>query len=521
MADKPKPQREKRSRERVDEGPELAELRSLVAAQTRELEQLRREVGWLSEELIASDQADAESGAASEPESDPRRMPARVRRLVHEHVPHGSSLAVLSSGDESLLRYVGCKAEHLSQDREGRYTDHPSCARAAIVQLEAARWRGADVLVIPQNGLWWLEHYGEFAKHLERHYMPVVREADLGAVWNLRATSPLRAIDDKLAGLPVQPGHQPVVLDWHTGQDLATTFPDYKVFSPIENLPLLPYLDHTVEVVAIQDKVKRKTWIEARRVASDLLISVRAGSPPAMDALWCSPRLTAGQDDVSVVAVSRGRRPLSLQYVGQLLDSLPAAFGGEIVLGIDRDTLVPQLGPEAARLKRLKVIPFREDEGFASRARHGVGAAKEEIVVVLDGSTWPVTGWLPPLVRLIREGTRVGVAAGSFVLPDGRRLDRTPPSGRDASASAAQRDEANLDNADRRHVCPTTFEQDSLFATWRELLLESDPGVTAFSQALSSRALAAGLMTVSQPETLAIAPWRMRQSGVDLEPVDA
>jgi hypothetical protein len=521
VTEKPKVHRGKRGSERADREPELAELRSRVADQAQELEQLRREVGWLSEELIDRDQSELESAASSHEEADSRRVSGHVRRLVHERVPRGSSLTVLSSGDERLLRYVGCNAEHLSQDRHGRYIDHPSCARVAVVRLEAARWRGADILVIPQNGLWWIEHYGEFGKHLERNYTLIFRD-DVAAIWDLRSASPLREIDDMLACLLVRSGHQPVVLDWHTGQDLATALPDYKVFSPIENLPRLPYLDHTVDVVAIPDGGKRKKSTEARRVASDLVISVSSDSPRAIDTLWRSRRLAAGQANVSVVAVSRDRRPLSLHYVRHLLDSLPASFGGEVVVGMDRDAVVPQLGPEATRLKRLRVIPFREEEGFNARARGGVEAAKGEIVVVLDGSTWPVIGWLPPLVRLLCEGPKVGVATGAFVLPDGRRVDKTQVPEPNDFLLEAPFAEDDLDAPHRRHVRPLESLPDSLFAARRDFLLQVDPRAARLGEALASRAQSLGLSTLSQPESLAISPWRTRQAnGAGLESVDA
>jgi hypothetical protein len=511
-------QRGKRPSHRTDREPELAELRSRVAGQAHEIEELRREVGWLSEELIARDEADAEA-ASSDQEGLHRGLSGHMRRLVHECVPRGSSLVVVSSGDEALLRYVGCRAEHLSQDRHGRHSNHPTCARAAIVQLEAARWRGADVLVIPQTGLWWLEHYPEFTKHLVRTYTQVLHEEDVASIWDLRSPSQLRQIDDMLAGLSVKPGHQPVVLDWHTGQDLATAFPDYKVFSPIEDLPHLPYFDSTVEVVAIPAAAKRKRSTEARRVASDLVAAVASGFPSAMDVLWRSPRLAVGQRGVSVVAVSRDHRALSLHYVRHLVASLPDSFSGELIVGMDRHAVVPRLGPEAARLKRLKVIPVREDDGFVARVRQGAEIAKGEIVVVLDGSTWPVTGWLPPLVRLLREAPDVGAASGIFVEPDGQPLDRQALPAHDDTSTSPSSDD--LDAPHRRFLRPTECVPESLFATYRELLLESDSAVADLHAALDSQVRARGLSTLYQPETLAISPWRTQTIRSELESADA
>jgi hypothetical protein len=385
------------------------------------------------------------------------------------------------------------------------------------VQLEAARWRGAEFLVIPENGLWWLEHYGEFGKHLDRTYTSVY-EDDLTAIWDLRSPSPLRQIDEMLADLSAQSGHQPVVLDWHTGEDLAASFPDYKVFSPLEDLTRLPYLDHSVEVVMIRDTCKRQKSREARRVASDLVIGVGTGSPPTMVVLWRSARLAAFQEDVSVLAVSRDRRPLSFQYVRRLFESLPMSFSGELIVGMDRGAVVPQLGPEAARLKRIKVIPFLEDDGFATRVRQAAEAARGEALVVVDGSTRPVAGWLPPLVRLLRE-PGVGAATGIFVQPDGQPLEpRRLPESEDAAVPPANDD---LDAAHRRYVRSLDFVPESFFATNRRHLLELDLGAAELGTVLASQLQATGLSILYQPETLAISEWTTgHERAMDLESVD-
>jgi hypothetical protein len=502
VAEKPKPkpklQQGRRISQRAETDAEMAELRSRVASQADEIEELRREVGWLSEELIADEAGD---GIFADGAAGRGHLTRHVRRVVHECVPRGSSLGVVSSGDESLLRFVGCKAVHLSQDSDGLFTAHPDGARAAVVQLEAARWGGADFLVIPENGLWYFEHYEEFGKHLSRLYTST-HEDDVTSIWDLRSPGPLREVDEMLAGLSVQPGHQPVVLDWHTGQDLAGSFPDHKVFSPIEDLPRLPYLDHSVEVVVIPEKHKKKRTSEARRVASHLVIAVGSDSRPSMDILWRSRRLGVCQKDVSVIAVSRDRRPLSFEYVRRLLDSLPISFDGELVVCMDRGA-VPQLGPDAARLKRIKLIPFQEDDRFAARVRRAAEAAKGETLVVLDGSTRPVVGWLPPLVRLLEESPGVGAATGMLVQPDGRPLQSPPPRKPDGGAAPTH----DLDAAHRRYVRPTKLVSGSFFATRRELLLELDQGVGGLEEALAEHLRAKGLSTLYQPETLAISEW--------------
>ena len=98
---------------------------------------------------------------------------------------------VVSDGDEALLQYAGCRASHLSQARSGRYPGWlPESSRSAVAQLEAARSRGAEVLVVPESNRWWLEQYVEFARYFERRYVLAVAEAGAGVLGTYRRRVP-------------------------------------------------------------------------------------------------------------------------------------------------------------------------------------------------------------------------------------------------------------------------------------------------------------------------------------------
>jgi GT2 family glycosyltransferase len=95
----------------------------------------------------------------------------RVRDLVDDVTPPGATVLVLSKGDDELLRFTGRHGWHFPQAEDGSYAGHyPEDSAACIAELERLRQRGADFLLIPETGLWWLEHYAGFASHLERHY---------------------------------------------------------------------------------------------------------------------------------------------------------------------------------------------------------------------------------------------------------------------------------------------------------------------------------------------------------------
>ena len=55
---------------------------------------------------------------------------------------------------------------------------YPGGSCEAIAQLEGLRAKGAQYLLFPQTAFWWIEHYPEFARHLESRYRLIVRRKD-------------------------------------------------------------------------------------------------------------------------------------------------------------------------------------------------------------------------------------------------------------------------------------------------------------------------------------------------------
>jgi hypothetical protein len=436
------------------------------------------------------------------------RMVQRLRRLVHDHVVSGSRLVVVSGGEEALLRFVGCEAEHLSQDRFGGYSGfHPSCSRAAIVQLEAARGRGADVLVIPQSGLWWLPNYADFARHLERRYASVALEEETGGLWDLRKPSPLREVDELLGELNLGLGRQPVILDWHTGTDLANRFNEYNVFSPGDDDSQLRYLDDTIDVVAIAG-TDSETVSEAQRVAGALVFAItEGGSSPAAEVVWRAE--PADGTGVSIVVAAREGQPSTPAFLRHLLDSLPSSFTGEVVVDTSDDLAEPRLGHKVIQLPRVKVVRSRSGASFAARVRRLAEAACGDAVVVLDGSTWPVAGWLSPLLQTLRQVPRAGVVAGMLLLPDGRRAHAGGPRRAADDEHSITRDGDDLRDG-YTHVQRLDVVPSGLFATHRDLLHEVERTKhddQELTKALCAHTRSGGMRVLWQPDTISILPW--------------
>ncbi|HEX5365072.1 MAG TPA: glycosyltransferase [Acidimicrobiales bacterium] len=89
--------------------------------------------------------------------------------LVDRYVPDTEVVAVVSRGDDALLRFRATGL-HLPATSDGRYAGHhPADDAEAMAALAAARDRGARWLLVPVTSAWWLDHYRGLADHLGAH----------------------------------------------------------------------------------------------------------------------------------------------------------------------------------------------------------------------------------------------------------------------------------------------------------------------------------------------------------------
>ena len=118
---------------------------------------------------------------ASRSEDERYRMQIeRIRATVAECIPTGTTVAVVSRGDDALLDLGGRTAWHFPSDSDRRWAGHyPANSAAAVAQVEAARVAGAEYLMLPEPAFWWLDHYSGLGEHLLRHGAEVARTPDL------------------------------------------------------------------------------------------------------------------------------------------------------------------------------------------------------------------------------------------------------------------------------------------------------------------------------------------------------
>jgi hypothetical protein len=112
---------------------------------------------------------------------------ASIRQAVRCCTPPDAAVLVVSRGDGALLELDGRTGMHFPQDSDGQYSGyHPESSEAAIAHLEAIHAAGAGYLVLPRSELWWLDHYTDFAEHLESRYRKLGAGSDACVIYSLR-----------------------------------------------------------------------------------------------------------------------------------------------------------------------------------------------------------------------------------------------------------------------------------------------------------------------------------------------
>jgi GT2 family glycosyltransferase len=91
-----------------------------------------------------------------------------VRQAVREAVPSGSTVLVVSKGDDRLLEIDDLQAWHFPRLPDGTWTGHhPADSAEVLAGLEELCAQGAEYIAFPAPMLWWLDFYEELARHLE------------------------------------------------------------------------------------------------------------------------------------------------------------------------------------------------------------------------------------------------------------------------------------------------------------------------------------------------------------------
>ncbi len=111
----------------------------------------------------------------------------RMRAVLRALLPADAPVLVVSRGDQRLLAVTRRGLAWHFPHHEGGYAGHhPGNSQEAIADLERLRERGAQFLAFPATSLWWLEHYRDFGRHLDRRYRRAVDDPQTCVVYDLR-----------------------------------------------------------------------------------------------------------------------------------------------------------------------------------------------------------------------------------------------------------------------------------------------------------------------------------------------
>jgi GT2 family glycosyltransferase len=421
-------------------------------------------------------------------EASYRQLVRRIRETVRAALPREAIVLVLSKGDQLILDLYGRRAWHFPQTADGRYGGYyPKRGLSAVAHLEAVRARGGEYLLLPATSLWWLDHYPEFRRHLERRYLRVVAEPDTCVIYSLTerpaaAGRPLAELEQLLDEETSGSGRELAVLDWGSALPLESELRGQKVFSPPADGDELPYLDDTIDVIVTTDDADRLA--EARRVASVAVVSVASpappvnGRPPVRVSIERRPSSGAASPgllpSVSIVIPCHDGAELTRACLTSLLETLPKSFEGEIIVVDDASSDGTRELVRALRRsdRRIRSLRNRRNVGFLGSCNSGAAKAAGDFLLFLNNDTVLLPGWLPPLLRTFRDFPDAGAAGGRLLNADGTLQEAGGIVFDDGSAAKFGYGDPDADAPLYRYVREVDYVSGALLATPRDLFDE-------------------------------------------------
>jgi hypothetical protein len=133
----------------------------------------------------------AEQRPGGGPPRDPQAEYTDVRNRVHGLVgcliDQGSTVVVVSKGDQELVRLGSSQGWHFPRTADGKFAGHhPADGAEAIAHLEQLHEQGAEYFLLPSTYFWWLDHYDRLAEHLRSRYRLVADCPDTCLIYDLR-----------------------------------------------------------------------------------------------------------------------------------------------------------------------------------------------------------------------------------------------------------------------------------------------------------------------------------------------
>ena len=222
------------------------------------------------EALEVAVQALTEALGAAEPSvpiPDEPDLADSCRELLARHVPAGERVAVFANPAVLSFEALGRPAVGLAAEIGG--------SAAAVARLEALRAQGVRYLLVPEAWWWGVEQDALLAEHLGSHFRALGGEPEVGVVFEASVHS---AVDPEPPGLAVVidglglGDRLAPILDWTSLGLARVVLPGRTLFRPVDpDADELPYLDHTIDVVLVDDAARMD---EAARASVKAVVRV-------------------------------------------------------------------------------------------------------------------------------------------------------------------------------------------------------------------------------------------------------
>lgn len=427
---------------------------------------------------------DSGGSAADSMQSDEHKgyeeLKRTFRSFLRRQLPRGATVAVAARGDDHLLSGKSVKAVHFPQAADGGFAGHyPPDGTPAIAHLESLRAAGVGYLAFPQTSLWWLEAYPRLSRHLADCYELVSRLDDVGVVYRLERPSGPRSADgwDGLARLVesarADSARALSIMDWDSGLELGDRFPGDSVFAARAGDDTLPYLDDSIDIVAVASSdVDRLD--EARRVARLAVVhGTDHGATNGIEIEQVADLTRANQEASIIIPTYNGIAHLD-SCLRALQETLPHEFAGEVIVVDDSSarTTATALGRWTRKVPWLRVLRNSRNLGFISSCNRGARAARTPTLVFLNDDTIPQRGWLTALLRTFEQHPDAGVVGGRLVYPDGRLQEAGNIIFRDGTGANFGRNDYEADAPLYAYVRRVDYCSGALLATPAELFRE-------------------------------------------------
>ncbi len=392
----------------------------------------------------------------------------RIRDAVRGAVPLETTVAVITRGDDELLRFFGRQGWHFPQGADGRWLGyHPKNGLAAIAQLESIRAVGADYLVVPVTSGWWFEKYPDFGRWLTSRYVELPADPEVCRIFSLRHSERPEGNVNVFVRQELAEHGTVEILDLTIDGDLAARLPEAESFRPPVAGAPLPYADRSIPIVAISGD-RPQMASEAARVAIRAILDLDKDQVAAVqDRRHPLPT-------VSVIMPVLDNPSLTAAALNSLVGSLPSGFAGEVIVVDDGSADETQLVLERCSVKNPLVRVLRNPVtlGYLQSIVRGIGTATGSYLLLVNNDMVFLDGWLQPLLRTFEDFPDAGAVGGRLLYPDGRLQEAGGLLFADGSAAKYGYGDADNDRPGYSFVRPVDYCSGCLLLTPRAVFDE-------------------------------------------------